>query len=60
MTKGVSEKTFISIMKGLPKEYEIITILVKFSKEQKGLEEIKSDPINFDNENFQKSEYILQ
>ena len=51
----MSEKMFISkIMKGLPKEYESFTTLVKFSKEEKGLEEIKRDPINFDNENVQK------
>ena len=46
---------FIStIMKGLPKECESFMTLVKFSKEEKGLEEIKRDLINSDNENVQK------
>ena len=41
MNEGVSEKMFISIiMKGLPKEYESFTTLVKFSKEDKGLEKL--------------------
>ena len=41
-------------MKGLPKEHESFTTLVKFSKEEKGLEKIKRDLFNFDNENVQK------
>ena len=62
VNEGVTEKMFISIiMKGLPKEYESFTTLVKFSKEEKGLGEIKRDLINFDNEIvLKKSEYILQ
>ena len=55
VNESVSEKMFISInMKGLPKEYASFTTLVKFSKEEKGLEEIKRELINFDNENVQK------
>ena len=51
----VSEKMFISlIMNGLLKEYESFTTLAKFCKEEKGLEKIKRDLINFDNENVQK------
>ena len=52
---------FISkIMRGPHKEYESFTTLVKFSKEEKGLEEMKRDLINFDNENVQKkSESIV-
>ena len=54
VNKGMSEKMFISkIVKGLPKEYESFTTLVKFSKEEKGLEKIKRDLINCDNENVQ-------
>ena len=55
VNEGVSEKLFISIiMEGLPREYESFTTLVKFSEEEKGLEEIKRYLINFDNENVQK------
>ena len=41
-------------MEGLPREYESFTTLVKFSTEEKDLEEIEWDFINFDNENVQK------
>ena len=41
-------------MKGLPKEYESFTTLVKFSEVKKVLEEINREPLNFDNENVQK------
>ena len=56
-----SEKMFILIfLEGLPKEYENFTTLVKFSKEEKGLEEFKWDFINFDHENVQnESESIF-
>ena len=53
--EGVSKKMFVSIIiKGLPKEYERFTTLVKISKEEKGLEEIRRDFLNFDNEIDQK------
>ena len=52
MNEGISEKMYISIiLKGLPKEYENFTTLVKYSKDEKTLAEIKRDLINFDNEN---------
>ena len=48
----ISEKMLVSIiLKGLPKEYENFATLVKHSKDEKTLEEIKRDLINFDNEN---------
>ena len=41
VNEGASEKMFISkIIKGIPKEYESCTTLVKFSNEENGLEEI--------------------
>ena len=52
VNEGISEKMFVSIiLKGLPKEYENFATLVKYSKNEKTLEEIKRDLINFDNEN---------
>ena len=40
---------FISILlKGLPKDFETICALVKFTKETKSLDEVKRDLINFD------------
>ena len=39
------------IWKGFPKEYVNCATLVKYSKDEKTLEKIKRDLINFDNEN---------
>ena len=51
--EGNSEKKFVSvILKGFPKEYEKIATTVKYSKDEKILEEIKRDLINFDNDNI--------
>ena len=41
VNEGISEKMFVSIiLKGLPKEYENFAILLKYSKDEKTLEEI--------------------
>ena len=49
---GMSEKIIVSIfLKGLPKEYESFATLVKRSKDEETLKEIKRDLVNFDNEN---------
>ena len=49
--EGVSEKMFISTtLKGLPKEYESFTTLIKFSEKKKRFREIKRDLIKFDND----------
>ena len=55
------KKMFVSkILKGLPKENENFATLVKYSKDEKTLEEIKRDLINFDNENVQtKTESVF-
>ena len=51
--KALAKKMFVSIfLKGLPKEYENFATLVKYSKHEKTLEEIKRDLIYFDNENM--------
>ena len=70
VNEGISEKMFISIiLKGLPKEYENFETLVNYSKDEKTLEQIKLDLINFDNENvktetesvfFNKKREIIQ
>ena len=61
VNEGFSEKMFVSIiLKGLPKEYENFATLVKYSKDEKTLEEIKRDLINFDNENVKtKTESVF-
>ena len=61
VNEGISEKMFVSIiLKGLPKEYENFATLVKYSKDEKTLEEIKRDLINFDNENVKtKTESVF-
>ena len=47
---GISKKIFVSIiLKELPKEIEWFATLVKCSKDNKTLEEINRDLINFDN-----------
>ena len=51
---------FPKFLKGLSEEYESFTTLVKVSKEEEMLEEIKRDLIYFDIEKVQKiSEFIL-
>ena len=52
---------FVSIiLKGLPKEYENFATLVKYSKDEKTLEEKKRDLIHFDNENVKtKTESVF-
>ena len=51
VNEGISEKMFVSIIQtGLPKEYENFATLVKYSKDENNLEEIKRDLKNFDNE----------
>ena len=51
VNERISEKMFVSkILKGLPKEYENFATLVKYSKDEKTLVEIKRDLINFDND----------
>ena len=61
VNEGISEKMFVSIiLKGLPKEYENFATLVKYIKDEKTLEEIKPDLINFDNENVKsKTESVF-
>ena len=42
--EGLSEKLFVSIiLKGLPREFNTFCTLVKFSKDDKSLNEIKKD-----------------
>ena len=61
VNEGISEKMFVSIiLKWLPKEYENIATLVKYSKDEKTLEEFLRDLINFDNENVKtKTESVF-
>ena len=61
VNEGISEKKFVSILlKGLQKENENFATLVKYSKDEKTLEEIKRDLINFDNENVKtKTDSLL-
>ena len=52
VNEGISEKIFFSIiLKKFSKEYEKFATLVKYSKTEKTLEEIKQNLIKFDNEN---------
>ena len=47
--EALSERIIIKILlKGLPKEFETFCALVQFTKETKGLDEVKRDLINFD------------
>ena len=61
VNEGIVEKMFISIiLKGLPKEYENFATFVNYSQDEKTLEEIKRDLINFDNENVKtKTESVF-
>ena len=48
VNEGVSEKRLISIiLKGLPKQFETFS---KFSRDEKNLDELKRDLVNFDSE----------
>ena len=55
------KKMFVSIvLKELPKEYENFATLVKYSKDEKTLDEIERDLINFYNENVKtKTESVF-
>ena len=44
-------------MKGLPKEFDTFVSLVKFSKDEKGLEELKKDLVNFESDKRNKSKW---
>ena len=46
--EAVSEQMFISILKGLPKNYNRFITLAKFSSDKKELQEIKRDLVNFE------------
>ena len=61
VNEGISEKIIVSIiLKRLPKKYENFATLVKYSKDEKTVEEIKRDLINFDNDNVKtKTESVF-
>ena len=45
------EQTLISIiLKGLPKQFETFSTIAKFSRDEKSLDELKRDLVNFDSE----------
>ena len=47
--ESLKEKMFVSIiLKGLPKEFNALCTLVKFSKDNKNLNEVKKDLLNFE------------
>ena len=51
VNEGVSEKMLNSIiLKGLPKQFEIFSTIAKFSRDEKILDELKRDLVNFDSE----------
>ena len=51
VNEGVSEKMLNSIiLKGLPKQFEIFATIAKFSRDEKSLDELKRDLVNFDSE----------
>ena len=55
--EGLSEKMFVSIiLKGLPKEFNTFCTLVKFSKDDKSLNEIKKDLLNFESDHKNEKE----
>ena len=55
--EGLSEKMFVSIiLKGLPKEFNTFCTLVKFSKDDKSLNEIKKDLLNFESDHRNEKE----
>ena len=51
VNEGVSEKMLISIiLKGLPKQFETFSTIAKISRDEKSLDELKRDLVNFDSE----------
>ena len=51
VNEGVSEKMLISIiLKGFPKQFETFSTIAKFSRDEKSLDELKRDLMNFDSE----------
>ena len=51
VNEGVSEKMLISVfLTGLPKQFETFSTIAKFSRDEKSLEELKRDLVNFDSE----------
>ena len=55
--KGLSEKILFSIfLKGLPKEFNTFCTLVKFSKDDKNLNEIKKNLLNFESDHRNEME----
>ena len=55
--EGLSEKMFVSIiLKGLPKEFNTFCTLVKFSKDDKSLNKIKKDLLNFESDQRNEKE----
>ena len=51
VNEGLSEKMFTSILlKGLPNEFDSFVTFVKYGSEDKSLDELKRDLINFDTE----------
>ena len=55
--EGLNEKMFVSIiLKGLPKEFNTFCTLIKFSKDDKKLNEIKKNFVNFENDHRNEKE----
>ena len=55
--EGLSEKMFVSIiLKGLSKEFNTFCTLVKFSKDDKSLNEIRKDLLNFESDHRNEKE----
>ena len=51
VSEGLSEKVFTSILlKGLPNEFDVFVTIAKYCSENKSLDELKRDLINFDTE----------
>ena len=55
--EGLNEKMFVSIiLKGLPKNFNTFCTLVKFSKDDKSLNEIKKTLLNFESDHRNEKE----
>ena len=53
----LSEKMFVSIiLKGLPKEFKTFCTFIKFSKDDKSLNEIRKDLLNFESDHWNEKE----
>ena len=51
VNEEVSDKMLISIfLKGLPKQFKTFSTIAKFSRDEKSLDELKRDLVNFDSE----------